>query len=148
MFIVWIVCKDNIVYSIHRIIMFIHWISLQDVAYVSYLIFSFYTARYPNSRHFGGSRQSRTFVNIDPPPFEREGRTRSANVCLRFLEVLMRCANKRPFVNYIYFSIVLDVSHMTKRILNHVILASHKYSIYKYNIWSIITLSIRTRWQI
>lgn len=65
---VWrIVCKDNIVYTIHRIIMFIR-ILLQDVAYVSYLIFSFYTATYPDSRRFGGSRQSWTFVNIDPPP--------------------------------------------------------------------------------
>lgn len=77
MLIVWkIVCKDNIVYTIHEIIMFVRWISLQDVAYASYLIFSFYTATYPESRRFGGSRQSRTFVNIDPHLFAREGRTR------------------------------------------------------------------------
>lgn len=98
---VWrIVCKDNIVYTIHRIIMFVRWISSQDVAYASYLIFSFYTAMYPESRRFGGSRQSRTFVNIDPPPSARKGHTRSVNVCLRFLEALMRFANRRLFDNY------------------------------------------------
>lgn len=72
---------------------------------------------YPESRRFGGSRQSRTFVNIDPPPSARKGRTRSANVCLRFLEALMRFANRRPFDN---FSVTLNVSRMTNRVLNHV----------------------------
>lgn len=100
-----IVWKHNIVYTIHRIIMFVRWISLEDVTYASYFIFSFYTTMYPKSRRFEGSRQPRTFVNIDPPLFTRGGGgrdvlTRSTNVCLRFLEALMRFANRRPFASY------------------------------------------------
>lgn len=35
-----------------------------------------------------------------PLPSHAGGHTRSANVCLRFLETLMRFANRRPFENF------------------------------------------------